>query len=398
MKQILGRLALLTVFMTQGASTAFGFLDQPAANQAGPANSAGSSGAGSGSSSMASSGSQAEDKNGLAVAMGVVSAGLLGAQSAQAFGASAKAYSAGQAHATTGEGYVAEANMHFGAAATMASSPASAGGAAAEAALGDAAIVKSDAEFALATESNSAGLVQKGMGILYGSMAALTMAQTFQHKKTGTEATNFNCQVSGGTSCNAKVPDDWYNDPSKLLDPNSPYARDPNVKDLGKNLQALKQKGITVDPQLKKVVANGKVVENLNDAIAAAQAAAGGKLSQGDIDKFKADFDKLTKEAIDKMAKGNPNASDSFDEGGGPLDIPGLGSGKSDPKANLVGSKMAGLGIGRDPAGVKGMTKMFNGEPIGVAGDSIFEMMNRRYLLLDKQDTLLSAPVPQNSK
>ncbi len=43
------------------------------------------------------------------------------------------------------------------------------------------------------------------------------------------------------------------------------------------------------------------------------------------------------------------------------------------------------LAIDRDPAQVAGMSKMYNGEPIGVAQDSIFKMMNRRINLKGQQ-------------
>ena len=35
------------------------------------------------------------------------------------------------------------------------------------------------------------------------------------------------------------------------------------------------------------------------------------------------------------------------------------------------------------------MTKNFNGEPIGVSADSLFDMMNRRYSLKANQETFI---------
>ncbi len=62
----------------------------------------------------------------------------------------------------------------------------------------------------------------------------------------------------------------------------------------------------------------------------------------------------------------------------------GLGVGGGIP---VVGSK--GLGIDRDPAQVAGMSKNLGGEPIGVSADSLFDMMERRYNLLEKNGSFL---------
>lgn len=47
-------------------------------------------------------------------------------------------------------------------------------------------------------------------------------------------------------------------------------------------------------------------------------------------------------------------------------------------------------GYGRDPNQLAGMQKNYNGEPIGVAGESIFNMMSRRYQLKDSQSSFLN--------
>lgn len=62
----------------------------------------------------------------------------------------------------------------------------------------------------------------------------------------------------------------------------------------------------------------------------------------------------------------------------------GLGVGGGIP---VVGAK--GLGIDRDPAQVAGMSKNLGGEPIGVSADSLFDMMERRYNLLEKNGSFL---------
>lgn len=55
-----------------------------------------------------------------------------------------------------------------------------------------------------------------------------------------------------------------------------------------------------------------------------------------------------------------------------------------------LGKNNSNLGINRDPAQVAGMAKNFNGEPIGVAGDGIFSMMNKRYGVKQQGGSFLS--------
>lgn len=49
--------------------------------------------------------------------------------------------------------------------------------------------------------------------------------------------------------------------------------------------------------------------------------------------------------------------------------------------------------MARVPASVAGKKRMFNGEPIGVAGDSIFDMMTRRYQVKTQQNSFLEQVV-----
>jgi len=58
-------------------------------------------------------------------------------------------------------------------------------------------------------------------------------------------------------------------------------------------------------------------------------------------------------------------------------------------RASALGRGAKGLKNGRVPAAIAGKKKMFNGEPIGVAGDSIFDMMTRRYQVKEMQNTFL---------
>jgi hypothetical protein len=84
-----------------------------------------------------------------------------------------------------------------------------------------------------------------------------------------------------------------------------------------------------------------------------------------------------------KIAQG-PSLEESGSGGGGW----GSGSSAATASGDATGAGLGGagkLGIDRDPAQLAGMQKNYNGEPIGVAGDSIFKMMTRRYKVKESQ-------------
>lgn len=54
-------------------------------------------------------------------------------------------------------------------------------------------------------------------------------------------------------------------------------------------------------------------------------------------------------------------------------------------------AKLAAAGSGREPSSVAGLSKDYNGEQIGVAQDSIFGMLHRRYQLHNNQSSFLPA-------
>lgn len=97
----------------------------------------------------------------------------------------------------------------------------------------------------------------------------------------------------------------------------------------------------------------------------------------------------------EKAAKkkiGAMTAANGYAEGGGGGGAGGMAA-AGDYNGGLGVGGAGGLGgagkLNRDPAQVAGMQKNFNGEPIGVAADSIFLMMKRRYKVKDGQDSFL---------
>jgi hypothetical protein len=259
-------------------------------------------------------------------------------------------------------------------------------------ALNDAAIVmKGEAisNWNLAAAKKSEASWAYGESAMWGTMSLLTMVETFKQQEGANDAERTRCAVS--ENCTPNITNPNWDDPSKNFDAMGPNNRD--LKDLKNTIANMKRQGIVIDPKLKKVVANGKVVESMADVVKAAEGAAGGKLPQDKLDSLMADIKKtVDKIGLDQTKKSNPANGDGVDDpAGGSL----AGLGRSGLNSDLKGRGLSGLkgGLGRDVASAKGLTKMFNGEPIGVAADSIFEMMNRRYQLLDKYDAFLGKPV-----
>lgn len=89
---------------------------------------------------------------------------------------------------------------------------------------------------------------------------------------------------------------------------------------------------------------------------------------------------------VEKMKLGALTAAGGFDEGSGG------GRGGSGGSSDYADSGSGGGGSAslREPTSMAGMQKNYNGEPIGVAADSIFLMMNRRYKVKEGQGSFFS--------
>lgn len=136
---------------------------------------------------------------------------------------------------------------------------------------------------------------------------------------------------------------------------------------------------LTADPKIQSA-ANGDLV---NAAIAAANGGANGLGGKGS-----GPGGSLA--GIDGESAAGGVVLDSLGGGGaaGAGGMFGDGDGMGDGK-NGANRKLKSGRAGRVPAGVAGKKRMFNGEPIGVSGDSIFEMMNRRYQVKTQQNSFL---------
>lgn len=138
--------------------------------------------------------------------------------------------------------------------------------------------------------------------------------------------------------------------------------------------------------------ADGKTFKAKDFASPAAMAAAG--FPPGAVSGAMAYASDMEKQALAKMEKlklGALTAANGFDEGGGGA-ARSLASGTTEDGAGYAG---AGTGAGAsdlnpDATNMAGMQKNYNGEPIGVAADSIFLMMNRRYKVKESQESFFS--------
>lgn len=227
------------------------------------------------------------------------------------------------------------------------------------------------------------GLVAKG--VMEVMMGMLSMKQGKAHGGTSSAAfgTGFNTDGFG----------DLYNgsnnDPYDLNDPNNPLNRDPSVAAVKSNLAKLEQMGV-LNTKTGTAKIGDKTYKMSDFKSAEAMAAAG--IPQGAISglmDLAGKIEKKAQEKYDKMKLGSMTAAGGFEEGGG-----GFGAGSSagdDPSAyagtGLGGAAGSGLNLNRDPSSMAGMQKNYNGEPIGVAADSIFLMMTRRYKVKESQES-----------
>lgn len=152
----------------------------------------------------------------------------------------------------------------------------------------------------------------------------------------------------------------------------------------------LNKKGVDVkfdSAKNKFVLPNGKTLGPDDVSSAASMSTAG--LSKSDIDSVMSQVASAEKQAADKIKTVVP--SFGYEEGGGGGGGAYGGGGKS---AQEVTYQYAGNP--RDPTSVdskgavSGLTKDYNGAPIGISNDSIFRMMTRRYQLKERQESFFN--------
>lgn len=203
------------------------------------------------------------------------------------------------------------------------------------------------------------------MAALHAMMAALAGMQAGEHGGVSGEAANTAANTYGSTSTSDSTISRADDGGTGNL-----TAVDDNLKKLINSID-----GAKYDAKTGAISYNGTNLNNVDPTSPASLSAAG--FSDSQIAQVLALNDKLNKAVSDKL--GALTASNGYDEAGGGGGAGAAGSAKS---SSLM---VAALKLDRNPANVAGMQKNFNGEPIGVSGDNIFDMMTRRYKTKERQ-------------
>ncbi len=237
-----------------------------------------------------------------------------------------------------------------------------------------------------------------GMGTMYASQcignnyaACVKAGIAFvMASQSGRSANSFNSPIdtSWQNSCNfssigcSDTPPNPY---TGALTPGviNTGANDANTAAINRGLAA---GGYTVDVNSGKIKGpKGEINANDPSSMEGALGADGLKALMSEVGKLEKD----AKAKVDQVSSGYVNAALGFDGGSGNIGaVTEGGFGNGSDSGGSVASRLAKL---RNPAQAKGLTKNFNGDPIGVASDSIFEMMSRRYNLKNTQKTFYGA-------
>lgn len=218
---------------------------------------------------------------------------------------------------------------------------------------------------------------------MHAAMAAASLAQAKENAKTAKSSKySMDMTDTGNYGDSASNLQDGYDTDA--------IENSPEVKNAQKFISSITGtelkpgKPFVYNPGAKKLLlANGKELKLSDLNSPAAMAAAG--ISKENIDAAMSSAKAAAADAAKKVSKYRTAgaASAEADSGGGGGSTGGLAA--DDALATGAVGLGGGLGIDRDPANLAGMQKNYNGEPIGVAGDSIFRMMTRRYKVKESQ-------------
>lgn len=234
-----------------------------------------------------------------------------------------------------------------------------------------------------------AGIPNIAMGTMMVAMGLQNIAQGNEHGSSAGQANITGFQTDGfGTLSN---PDTSTTNPYTTAAQN-----DPNYKAVGSTLKKLEAAGV-YNPKLGTFKVGDKTYKQSDFASKEAMAAAG--MPPGMIDgamSANAEAEKKALAKLDKVKPGAATAENGYADGGGG-GAGGWSSGAGDDGSSSSGYAGAGgkgglgkSGLERDPSSLAGMSKNYNGEPIGVAADSIFLMMSRRYKVKESQESFFS--------
>jgi hypothetical protein len=169
------------------------------------------------------------------------------------------------------------------------------------------------------------------------------------------------------------------------------YNQDPAWQNVQQSLDQLKSSGWNIDPKTGTATntATGQTITPSDLSSPAAMSAAG--FSASDIKGIQSVLDQAQAAGKKYAAAHGADASGSVFDGtiGGGKSGSTSGVGAMAGAALRAANRQAGMGINRDPAQVAGMSKSYNGDQIGVAQDSLFNMIDRRYQLHDRNGSFI---------
>lgn len=177
--------------------------------------------------------------------------------------------------------------------------------------------------------------------------------------------------TAGNMSSAKKLSDTQKSNVNPTLKPESEaeYAESDPSNTAKKINQAAANSGMKISPDLKTItMPDGDVVKTEGAFTSGAGLSSSEQAALKDMKAKAAD-------AAQKAALAGKDATPGADEAMG-VAGGGKGSSSSDTTTVIGGG---GFGVKRDPAAVAGAFKDFNGDKIGVASDSMFSMIKRRY-------------------
>ncbi len=260
------------------------------------------------------------------------------------------------------------------------------------------------------------------MSIAFGIMSALSGKQSSENQFSGQKACEAQTKISSSTIDCGPTPAPWNAEAStpkasslvpSVFDTNgncvasdkslckaalAALPAGTNIKDVVKGASTFTSP-FTINPDGSAKLKDGRVIkasdlknaaslqaagfssEQAQAALAALSKAAAFGVPSSALDAASVDLKKRNTDFTGMAMAGSGSGSGSGEGKNGALGS----SGKLDSN-NIGGGKG---GKDRNPAG-EGLTRDFNGEAIGSAGDDIFSMMNRRYKMKTSQDSFLS--------
>jgi hypothetical protein len=223
--------------------------------------------------------------------------------------------------------------------------------------------------------------------IFVAGLVATTMVRMFMGGASNT---------SSGTVAQVSTTTDPYglspttDKPTNTITPPD-YTQEPEYQNAIKTIGKLTDSGWKIDTN-KGTITDPKGNKYSSSAASSPSAAAAAGIGASEMKAFENAMSKAPALAAEKAKAADGDSAGYEDASGGKGAAPAASADNAGAAYGALGMGQTGpkLGIDRDPAQVAGMKKDFNGSPIGVSADSLFQMVDRRYELHNKNGSFLS--------